>query len=555
MATILLAAAGASIGSGIGGTVLGMTGAVVGRAVGATVGRVIDQRLLGGGARAVETGRIDRLRLQAAGEGRPIPRVWGQMRLPGQVIWASPVEEVSRRQGGGKGAGPRVTEISYRLSFALALCEGPILGVGRVSADGEEIAPSELNMRVYRGTERQLPDPAISAHEGEDAPAYRGIAYVVIEDLGLERWGNRVPQLSFEVTRAAETPLGLSHDVQAVALIPGTGEYSLATQQVRQDLGMGESKVVNQATIGGTDFNVSLSTMRRELPRVGSVSLVVSWFGDDLRTGHCTVRPKIEFREQDGKQMPWRAGGITRDRADTVSRKDGRPIYGGTPSDQSVVQALKAIAGKGMKAVFYPFILMEQMDGNTLPHPVTGEIGQPTMPWRGRIMAIAENNGTAAAEAEVAQFFGTAKVSDFAVKDGLVSYHGPTDWSYRRFILHYAHLCAQAGEIDAFLIGSEMIGLTQILGAGGSYPAVTALKQLAGDVRGVLGPSVRLGYAADWSEYFGHNLGGGAFAFHLDPLWSDPNIDFIGIDNYMPLSDWRDGTDHLDARCSADAKG
>jgi hypothetical protein len=29
-------------------------------------------------------------------------------------------------------------------------------------------------------------------------------------------------------------------------------------------------------------------------------------------------------------------------------------------------------------------------------------------------------------------------------------------------------------------------------------------------------------------------------------LWSSPNIDFIGIDNYLPLSDWRDGTAHLD---------
>ena len=31
-------------------------------------------------------------------------------------------------------------------------------------------------------------------------------------------------------------------------------------------------------------------------------------------------------------------------------------------------------------------------------------------------------------------------------------------------------------------------------------------------------------------------------------LWSDDNIDFIGIDNYMPLSDWREGEDHLDAK-------
>ncbi len=32
----------------------------------------------------------------------------------------------------------------------------------------------------------------------------------------------------------------------------------------------------------------------------------------------------------------------------------------------------------------------------------------------------------------------------------------------------------------------------------------------------------------------------------FDALWSDANIDFIGIDNYMPLADWRDGTLHRD---------
>lgn len=57
------------------------------------------------------------------------------------------------------------------------------------------------------------------------------------------------------------------------------------------------------------------------------------------------------------------------------------------------------------------------------------------------------------------------------------------------------------------------------------------------------------GYAADWSEYFGHQPGDGSgdVFFHLDPLWADPKIDFVGIDNYMPLSDWRDGFEHADA--------
>ncbi|WP_299358158.1 glycoside hydrolase/phage tail family protein [uncultured Paracoccus sp.] len=548
MATILLAAAGASVGAGFGGTMLGLSSAVVGRAVGATLGRAVDARLLGAGTRPVETGRLDRLRLQTAGEGTAIPRVWGQMRVPGHVIWAGPVTEVSSRTGGGKGATPRVTEISYRLSFALALCEGPILGVGRVWADGDELAPGDLNMRIYRGGEAQVPDPCIVAHEGEAAPAYRGVAYVVLEDLALERWGNRVPQLSFEVTRAADATSGLSHDVQAVALIPGTGEYALATTQVSHDLGLGESRVVNRNTpMGGTDLQVSLDILRRELPRVGSVSLVVSWFGDDLRAGHCSLRPKVEQVASDGAEMPWRAGGIGRNEALTIPRVEDRPIYGGTPSDQAVIEALRAIAASGRKAVFYPFILMEQLNGNGRPDPRTGTGEQPVMPWRGRITCDFGHDHTAAAADDVGMFFGAAAPGDYDVRDGRVVYAGPDEWSYRRFILHYAHLCRLAGGIDSFLVGSEMIGLTQIRDAAGNYPAVAALRALVRDVRAILGPAVKLGYAADWSEYFGHHPGDGEVRFHLDPLWADDDVNFVGIDNYMPLSDWRDGDQHLDA--------
>ncbi|WP_295044390.1 glycoside hydrolase TIM-barrel-like domain-containing protein [uncultured Paracoccus sp.] len=556
MATIVLSAVGASIGGSFGGAVLGLSGAVIGRAVGATVGRVIDQKLLGSGSKAVETGRIDRLRLQTAGEGAPIPRIWGQMRLPGHVIWASPLEEVARSAdaGGGKGT-PRstVTQISYRLSIALALCEGRILGVGRVWADGEEISANDLNMRVYNGDENQHPDPAVAAHEGDMAPAYRGLAYVVLEDLNLEAWGNRMPQLSFEVTSPAQDGSGLCRDVRAVALIPGTGEYSLATTPVNQDLGLGELRSTNVNTpMGGTDFTASMNILGRELPNVGSVSLVVSWFGSDLRINRCTVQPKVEQKDTDGSEMPWTVAGIGRSAAGQVARVNDRPIYGGTPADKAVVEGLRAIAASGRKAVFYPFILMEQLSGNGLTDPY-GADEQPVMPWRGRITtSVAPGrsgsaDGTAAAKAEVDAFFGQAAAGDFSRDGDKVRYNGPNEWSYRRFILHYAHLCAAAGGIDAFLIGSEMVAMTQIRGAGNSYPAVQQLCRLAQDVRAILGPTVKIGYAADWSEYFGHHPGNGEVFFHLDPLWAHSDIDFIGIDNYMPLSDWRDGEDHLDA--------
>lgn len=83
MATILLAAAGAFAGAGFGGTVLGLSGAVIGRAVGATLGRAIDQRLFGAGSEAVETGRLERLRLMTSGLGGALPMVWGRVRVGG----------------------------------------------------------------------------------------------------------------------------------------------------------------------------------------------------------------------------------------------------------------------------------------------------------------------------------------------------------------------------------------------------------------------------------------------------------------------------------------
>ncbi|UWQ20997.1 glycoside hydrolase/phage tail family protein [Jannaschia sp. W003] len=574
MATLVLGAIGASVGGSIGGSVLGLSGAVIGRAVGAAAGRAIDQRVLGGGSEAVEHGRIDRLRLSSAAEGAPIPQVWGRMRVAGQVIWCTPFEETSETTGGGKGGPPKpeVTEYSYSVSLAIALCEGTILRVGRVWADGRELALDEVPMRVYAGDEAQLPDPLIEAVEGEGrAPAYRGTAYVVIEDLALGRFGNRVPQFSFEVVRPADAAgeVAAPHDmVRGVALIPGTGEFALATERVSYTAGGLETRSANvNSAAEAPDFTVSLRNLVEEAPALRSVSLVVSWFGDDLRCGQCTIRPKVEAGDVGSAPMVWAVSGVERGDAAELPRVDGNAIYGGTPADAAVMQAVRAINAEGLDCTYYPFILMDQLAGNGLPDP-WGGAEQAPLPWRGRItQSVAAGRAgspdcTAAADAEVAAFFGTAAAADFAVSsvagtDGLggaatetptVRYAGPAEWSYRRFVLHQAALCAAAGGVEAFCIGSEMVGMTTIRGAGGAYPAVAALRALLSEVR-VLLPGAKLSYAADWSEYFGHHPqdGSGDVRFHLDPLWADPEIAFVGIDNYMPLSDWRDGRDHADA--------
>jgi hypothetical protein len=556
MATILLSAAGAALGSGFGGTVLGLSGAVLGRAVGATIGQAIDQRILGAGAAPVEQGRVQRFALTSAEEGAAIPRVWGVMRVAGEVIWATRFLEHAQRAQGGKGAPqPSVTNFSYTVSLAIALGQGEARRIGRVWADGMEIAKGSLDLRFYPGSETQMPDPKIEAVEGAGlAPAYRGIAYVVIEDLDLGRFGNRVPQFTFELFRGSQQAgADLAAVVQGVALIPGTGEYALATTPVSFNDGPGVSRTANVHTLEDrTDLAISLEQLDEELPRVGSVSLVTSWFGDDLRCGQCKVKPKVDQGTQDGVEMPWAVAGLARATAEVLPQVDGKVIYGGTPADASVIEAIAAIHGSGKEVMFYPFILMEQIAGNTKTDPWTGAASQPILPWRGRI-TLSKAPGqagtpdrSAAAASEVAAFLGVAQASQFSHASGQVVYTGPVDWGYRRFILHYAHLCALAGGVEAFCIGSELRGLTTIRDAADGFPMVEALKQLAAEVSVILGPSTKVSYAADWSEYGSYEADGNLY-FPLDRLWGDANIDFIGIDNYMSLSDWREGSDHLDA--------
>ncbi len=518
-------------------------------------------------ARDIEGPRLETLRLQTSTAGAPLPLVYGRMRLGGQVIWATRfTERRTRRAAGGKG-GPRVTEFDYSASFAVALCEGPIDGVGRVWADGRPLVLDDVTMRVYRGTEDQAPDPLIEAVEGAgDVPAFRGVAYLVFEDLPLDAFGNRLPQLNVEVFRAAEALSGadekgrLEQLARGVTLIPGSGEFAYATTPVRRDGGPGVETFenVNNAR-GRTDLQAALDDLEAHLPQCRSVMLVTSWFGDDLRAGHCQIRPKVETHDKKTRGLSWSVSGLARKDAALVSQDgDGRPNFGGAPSDNAIVEAIAELKTRGFQVGIYPFLLMDIPATNVLPDPYGGSV-QPPFPWRGRITVHpaagqpSSADQTADAASQIAAFFGTAAPGDFVAQSGGVAFTGLEEWSFRRLILHYARLAEAAGGVDTFVIGSEMRGLTWVRDASGAYPAVAALRALAADVKGMLGAETVVTYAADWSEYFGHQPqdGSGDVFFHLDPLWADPAIDVVGIDWYAPLSDWRDGAEHLDAAAAS----
>lgn len=507
MAQMILSSVGAAIGGPLGA------------AAGATLGALVDQAAINALAPARQVGpRIPELRLTGAAEGAAIPCVFGRARVGGQVIWAARFREkrVEGRVGGAKGQ--KTTAYVYSLSFAVAVAEGPIDGIGRVWADGKVMDMTGVTMRLHRGTEDQAPDPLILAVEGQ-APAYRGVAYVVFEDLPLDPYGNRPPQLSFEVFRRPRVPgtVGLEERLKGVCLIPGAGEFVYATEAVlrREGLTRTASESVHNAE-GRPDLVVALDQLQAQLPAVEEVTLVVSWFGTDLACGQCQIKPGVEHLAKDTLPFPWTVAGVDRAGAHVVSLKDGAPAYGGTPADAVVLQAIAELKRRGLRVVLYPFILMDTS----------------TYPWRGRVTCAAGADGTAAAASQVNAFF-----------DG--------EWGLRRMVLHQAALAAQAGGVDGFVIASELRGVTTVRGAGGTYPAVAKLKALAAEVRGVVGAATKLGYAADWSEYFGHQPGGGHAVFHLDPLWADANVDFVGVDWYPPVTDWREGEAHLDAQAGA----
>lgn len=546
MATLALSLAGQALGGAFGGPL----GAMAGRALGALAGNAIDQAIFGQDVAPAPTGDI---RLPNASEGGALPRIYGWTRLSGNIIWATELERQTAQNSGAKGLGGGEGKTELLANFAVAFCQGEVAHMGRIWADGRLLEPDGLNIRFYAGTENQSADGLIVAKQGpQNAPAYRGVCYVVFEALPLAQFGNRIPVINVELCR----PVGeLEPAIRAVSVIPGSTEFGYDPSPRVRLLSPGVTEPENTHILShASDWSLSIDELQAMCPNLEHVALVTSWFGSDLRCGQCAITPRVERAGKTVEGADWVVGGLGRSQANPVSTVNNGPAYGGTPADASLIAAIADLKARGIKVTFYPFLMMDIAPSNTLPDPYTGVVGQPSYPWRGRItcdpapaMAGSPDQTTAAAT-QLESFLGTASPAHFTRQTDTVTYSGPLEWSYRRFILHYAHLCALAGGVDAFLIGSELRGLSQLRSGASAFPFVTALQTLAADVRATIGPSCKLTYAADWTEYAGYQPADapGDKLFHLDALWADPNIDAVAIDNYMPLSDWRDDETQAD---------
>lgn len=223
--------------------ILGTIGRIVAGPVGGVVGTLlgggIDRAVIGGG-RGREQGRAGNLAIQSATYGEPIPLIVGRMRAAGNLIWTSGIREAAATTGGGKGRAAS-TSFSYSASFAVGLAGVRIAGVDRIWADGALLRDtagafvSPLTMRIHTGDADQDVDPLIAAAEGTGTtPAYRGLAYVVFEDMPLGEYGNRIPNLTFEIVGAAEgrhtDPLAMGDVIRRLATAAGFAALPVAGQ-------------------------------------------------------------------------------------------------------------------------------------------------------------------------------------------------------------------------------------------------------------------------------------------------------------------------------------
>jgi hypothetical protein len=176
--------------------------------------------------------RLQDLSVTVADYGTPIPYLMGRRRIESPVMHAEPLREEKTKN---KTKGGKYTEYKYYGTWANLICGNETTQVWRIWGDrhliydslqprvhlfgpGPRLKPGE-DIRFYYGTEDQLPDERIAArieHDEGDAsltPAYRGVSYVMFEDVPLEYFGNRLPQVSIEASTVGLGTGGLDeHD-------------------------------------------------------------------------------------------------------------------------------------------------------------------------------------------------------------------------------------------------------------------------------------------------------------------------------------------------------
>lgn len=159
------------------------------------------------------------LRIQSSVAGKALPIVYGQNRIPGNLMWAGGFAswQVAMQTGsggkgglsggGGKGGGG-ATQTFYSTSVAIGLCEGPGISVGKVWGNSSVFAtPAAAGFTIFDGSYSQDEWGYVLSNFPTQARKYRGIAYAAQQNLQLGS-NPQLPQYSWEAKGLLQYAVG-----------------------------------------------------------------------------------------------------------------------------------------------------------------------------------------------------------------------------------------------------------------------------------------------------------------------------------------------------------
>jgi hypothetical protein len=151
--------------------------------------------------------------VQSSCQGATIAIVYGQQRIPGNIIWAAGFQAIphyttttNSTPSGGKGGGgggsktTTTTEVSYTyaMDIMIGICKGPIAGVSTVYIDSTPYSPASWFSQIMLGASPASPWGYLSTRYPSKALAYSGLAVACAAGIDLGS-GAQLPNFNFEV--------------------------------------------------------------------------------------------------------------------------------------------------------------------------------------------------------------------------------------------------------------------------------------------------------------------------------------------------------------------
>ncbi|MDB5405683.1 MAG: hypothetical protein JWL84_595, partial [Rhodospirillales bacterium] len=186
------------------------------------------------------------LSVQTSALGKALAIVYGATRVPPNLIDYGDFVAIAHQSappssgkggamgGGGKGGSGSIT-YTYQAYLAVAVGEGPIIGLGTVWQDKSVTTAAALNFSVFTGTYPQTPWGYLETNHPERALGYNGIAYAAAGPFDLGTNAN-LPNLNFEVFGRlyGTAPNGVDADPSQVVVDYLTNvDYSLGFPSAR----------------------------------------------------------------------------------------------------------------------------------------------------------------------------------------------------------------------------------------------------------------------------------------------------------------------------------